>query len=241
MRKRMLDRVSNAGDVLRNQPQDGLCLRVPFSAVLLLCFVATALKAQVKASSDFLYVWTGSADTTQPDFLAVFDVRPASDRYGRLTTFRSAIIVLTSNLGAGKQESFGFGKQAGVAYEGEALSFFRPEFFNRIDDVIVFHRLTRDEIDKIVQIQLTGLAKTLLDRGIQLTWTPKVRRYLAARGYDPTFGARPLKRLIQKEVGDRLASSLLEGTVGEGDIVELDVAADGESLEISKKPVAVSV
>src|ERR1700682_4032801 len=86
MRKRMLDRVSNAGDVLRNQPQDGLCLRVPFSAVLLLCFVATALKAQVKASSDFLYVWTGSADTTQPDFLAVFDVRPTSDRYGRLMT-----------------------------------------------------------------------------------------------------------------------------------------------------------
>ena len=118
---------------------------------------------------------------------------------------------------------------------------FRPEFFNRIDDVIVFHRLTREEIEKIVQIQLAGLAKTLLDRGIRLTWTPEARKYLAARGYDPTYGARPLKRLIQKQVSDRLAESLLQGNIGEGDAAELTVSPDRESLQIVKKSVPVSV
>ena len=96
-------------------------------------------------------------------------------------------------------------------------------------------------IEKIVQIQLAGLAKTLLDRGIQLTWTPEARKYLAARGYDPTYGARPLKRLIQKQVSDRLAESLLRGNVGEGDAAELTVSPDRESLQIVKKSVPVSV
>ncbi|HMA18914.1 MAG TPA: type VI secretion system ATPase TssH, partial [Thermoanaerobaculia bacterium] len=109
---------------------------------------------------------------------------------------------------------------------------FRPEFFNRIDDVIVFHRLTRDEIEEIVEIQLQFLARTLADRGVRLTWTEPAKRYLAGRGYDPTFGARPLKRLIQKEVSDALAGAILRNELAPGDTAQVSVSTDGESLEI---------
>jgi ATP-dependent Clp protease ATP-binding subunit ClpB len=153
------------------------------------------------------------------------------------------VIIMTSNLGSEwiAEESTRSEEEIKAKIEEALRRHFRPEFFNRIDDVIVFHRLTREEIEKIVQIQLAGLAKTLLDRGIQMTWTPEARKYLAGRGYDPTFGARPLKRLIQKEVADRLADSLLRGTVGEGDAAELTVTPDRESLRIVKKSVPVSV
>ena len=158
-------------------------------------------------------------------------------------SFKNTVIIMTSNLGSEwiAEESSRDEAEVKAKIEEALRRHFRPEFFNRIDDVIVFHRLTREEIEKIVQIQLTAFAKMLLDRGIQLTWTPEVRRYLAGRGYDPTFGARPLKRLIQKEVADRLAESLLAGSIGEGDIAELTVPRDGESLEIVKKSAPVSV
>jgi ATP-dependent Clp protease ATP-binding subunit ClpA len=109
---------------------------------------------------------------------------------------------------------------------------FRPEFFNRIDDVIVFHRLTRDEIEQIVEIQLASLARTVADRGIRLTWTEEAKRYLAGRGYDPTYGARPLKRLIQKEVADALAGRILRNELAAGETAQVTVSADGESIEI---------
>ena len=107
--------------------------------------------------------------------------------------------------------------------EEELRRHFRPEFFNRIDDVIVFHRLTREEIEKIVEIQLKSLAKTVADRGITLDWSPKALKFLAGRGYDPTFGARPLKRLIQKSVSDALASRILKNELSDGDEAYLDV------------------
>ena len=106
---------------------------------------------------------------------------------------------------------------------------------NRIDDVIVFHRLTREEIEEIVEVQLQSLARTVADRGMRLTWTPEVRRFLAGRGYDPTFGARPLKRLIQKDVSDALARQILTGALAPGDTAEVDVSADRERLEIIPK------
>jgi ATP-dependent Clp protease ATP-binding subunit ClpB len=112
---------------------------------------------------------------------------------------------------------------------------FRPEFFNRIDDVIVFHRLTREEIGEIVEIQLRSLARTVADRGIRLTWTEEVRHYLASRGYDPTFGARPLKRLIQKEVSDALAGKILRNELLAGETAELTLSGDGQTLEVEVK------
>jgi ATP-dependent Clp protease ATP-binding subunit ClpB len=109
---------------------------------------------------------------------------------------------------------------------------FRPEFFNRIDDVIVFHRLTREEIEQIVEIQLQSLARTVADRGIRLAWTEQAKRYVAGRGYDPTYGARPLKRLIQKEVVDALAEKILRNELQPGDTAQVTVSPDGETLEV---------
>jgi ATP-dependent Clp protease ATP-binding subunit ClpB len=175
--------------------------------------------------------------------LQVLDDGRLTDGKGRVVSFKNTVIIMTSNLGSEwiAEESARSEEEIKAKIEEALRRHFRPEFFNRIDDVIVFHRLTREEIEKIVQIQLAGLAKTLLDRGIQLTWTPEARKYLAGRGYDPTFGARPLKRLIQKQVADKLAESLLQGTVGEGDAAELTVTPDRESLKIVKKSVPVSV
>jgi ATP-dependent Clp protease ATP-binding subunit ClpB len=175
--------------------------------------------------------------------LQVLDDGRLTDGKGRVVSFKNTVIIMTSNLGSEWIAEASTRDEAEVkAKIEEALRrHFRPEFFNRIDDVIVFHRLTRGEIEKIVEIQLEGLAKTLLERGILLTWTPAARRQLAGRGYDPAFGARPLKRLIQKQVSDVLAGRLLLGEIGDGDMAELDASEDGESLTLHKKPVTVTV
>jgi ATP-dependent Clp protease ATP-binding subunit ClpB len=175
--------------------------------------------------------------------LQVLDDGRLTDGKGRVVSFKNTVIIMTSNLGSEWiAEESSMGEDELKSKIEEALRrHFRPEFFNRIDDVIVFHRLTRDEIQKIVEIQLESLAKTVLGRGILLTWTPAVVKQLAARGFDPTFGARPLKRLIQKQVSDALASRLLQGEIRDGDMAEIDVAKDGEGLTIHKKTVAVTV
>jgi ATP-dependent Clp protease ATP-binding subunit ClpB len=98
----------------------------------------------------------------------------------------------------------------------------------------VFHRLSREEIEKIVEIQLRSLAKVVADRGITLTWTPDVLRRVAARGYDPTFGARPLKRVIQKEIADALAEQILAGNLAAGDHAEIVLDEENEDFEIRK-------
>src|SRR5205085_10207762 len=158
------------------------------------------------------------------------------DGKGRVVSFKNTVVIMTSNLGSEWiAEDISRDEEEIKAKIEEALRrHFRPEFFNRIDDVIVFHRLTREEIEQIVEIQLRSLAKTVQDRGIRLTWTPQAKRFLAGRGYDPTFGARPLKRLIQKQISDSLAAKLLRNELGEGDTVELVPADDGQRLEIRK-------
>jgi ATP-dependent Clp protease ATP-binding subunit ClpB len=175
--------------------------------------------------------------------LQVLDDGRLTDGKGRVVSFKNTVIIMTSNLGSEwiAEESSRDEGEIKAKIEEALRRHFRPEFFNRIDDVIVFHRLTRDEIEKIVEIQLQGLARTVLGRGIFLSWTPAARRLLSGRGYDPTFGARPLKRLIQKQVSDVLASRLLAGDVGEGEAVELDAAPDGESLTVHKKSATVTV
>ncbi len=174
--------------------------------------------------------------------LQVLDDGRLTDGKGRVVSFKNTVIIMTSNLGSEwiAEDSSRDEAEIQAKIEEELRRHFRPEFFNRIDDVIVFHRLTRDEIEKIVEIQLEGLAKTVLERGILLTWTPAARRMLAGRGYDPTFGARPLKRLIQKRVSDVLAAKLLGGEIRDGDMAELDAGSDGE-LVLVKKPMTVTV
>jgi ATP-dependent Clp protease ATP-binding subunit ClpB len=166
--------------------------------------------------------------------LQVLDDGRLTDGKGRVVSFKNTVIIMTSNLGS---EWIAEAKdmedvQVKTRIEETLRRHFRPEFFNRIDDVIVFHRLTREETQEIVEIQLKSLAGTVADRGIRLTWTEEARRYLAGRGYDPTFGARPLKRLIQKEVADALAGKILRSELGPGDTAQVTTSADGESLEI---------
>jgi ATP-dependent Clp protease ATP-binding subunit ClpB len=168
--------------------------------------------------------------------LQVLDDGRLTDGKGRVVSFRNTVIIMTSNLGSEwiAEDSTRDEKEIKAKIEEALRRHFRPEFFNRIDDVIVFHRLTREEIEQIVEIQIRSLAAIVLDRGVNLSWTAEAKRWLAGRGYDPTFGARPLKRLIQKEVADRLARKLLDGELAEGDSAVVDVAPDKEALAVEK-------
>jgi ATP-dependent Clp protease ATP-binding subunit ClpB len=107
---------------------------------------------------------------------------------------------------------------------------FRPEFLNRIDEILLFHRLERGQMAAIVDIQFSRLQKLLKERDITLTLTPEAREWLAAEGYDPAYGARPLKRVIQREVQDQLADEILAGTISDGMHVIVDVGDEGLML-----------
>jgi ATP-dependent Clp protease ATP-binding subunit ClpB len=172
--------------------------------------------------------------------LQVLDDGRLTDGKGRVVSFKNTVIIMTSNLGSEWiAESSALDEAEVKAKIEDALRrHFRPEFFNRIDDVIVFHRLTREEIARIVEIQLRDLARTVADRGITLTWTEKANESLSARGYDPTFGARPLKRLIQKEVMDALAEEILKSEIVAGDTAEVTASPGGGPVQVRKKAMA---
>jgi ATP-dependent Clp protease ATP-binding subunit ClpB len=112
----------------------------------------------------------------------------------------------------------------------EVRQTFRPEFLNRVDEIIVFHPLGKDEIAAIVDIQIRLLRQRLADRKLTVTLSPAAREYLAVKGFDPSYGARPLKRLIQREVQDALAMKLLAGEIREGDAIEIDRDGDEGGL-----------
>ena len=153
--------------------------------------------------------------------LAVLDEGRLTDGQGRTVDFRNTILILTSNLGAGGTE-----EQVMAAVR----SAFKPEFINRLDDVIVFDPLNPDELVEIVDIQLEQLAKRLQQRRLTLEVSLPAKQWLADRGFDPLYGARPLRRLIQQAIGDQLAKMLLAGEVHDGDVVPVNVSADGDSL-----------
>ncbi|KAB3519922.1 ATP-dependent chaperone ClpB [Corynebacterium zhongnanshanii] len=145
--------------------------------------------------------------------LQVLDEGRLTDGQGRTVDFRNTILILTSNLGAG-------GTQEQVM---EAVKrHFKPEFINRLDDVLIFDALNESQLEAIVDIQLKGLAQRLAGRRLDLDVSPEAKKWLAERGYDPAYGARPLRRLIQKAIGDRLAKLLLAGEIRDGDTVRVD-------------------
>ncbi len=161
--------------------------------------------------------------------LQVLDDGRLTDGQGRTVDFRNTILILTSNLGS----QFIAEPALDEAAKREAVnsvvrSTFKPEFLNRLDDVILFDALTTDELSEIVELQVARLAKRLADRRLTLTVTPAASEWLAVTGFDPVYGARPLRRLIQSAIGDRLAKALLAGEIGDGDtvVVDLDEAAD---------------
>jgi ATP-dependent Clp protease ATP-binding subunit ClpC len=144
--------------------------------------------------------------------LGVFDEGRLTDRFGRVTNFRSALIVMTSNLGADRQSPFGFDVQARPRYRDEAMAFFRPEFFNRLDAVVTFHPLGADTIRAITRKELATIAarEGLSRAGVAVRWTDRLVDHLADVGFDARYGARPLQRTIEREVVAPLAKWLLE-------------------------------
>jgi ATP-dependent Clp protease ATP-binding subunit ClpB len=164
--------------------------------------------------------------------LQVLDDGRLTDGQGRTVDFRNTVIIMTSNLGT---ELWGSAEEAEDVTEGAVRELltrhFRPEFLNRIDEVVIFHRLTREDLTQIVEIQLRRVAARLKEQGLELEVTEAAKTYLADVGYDPVYGARPLKRAIQRELQDPLALKLIAGDFRPGDAIEVDRRGDGLAFE----------
>lgn len=166
--------------------------------------------------------------------LQVLDDGRLTDGQGRTVDFRNAILILTSNLGS----QFLVDPSLNETEKEEAVlqlvrQAFKPEFVNRLDDIVVFSALDKEELGEIVELNIDRLMRRLQERRLELAVTPDARRWLAERGYDPIYGARPLRRLMQREIDDRLATELLAGEIRDGDVVRVDLAEDGEHLTVS--------
>ena len=171
--------------------------------------------------------------------LQVLDDGRLTDGQGRTVNFKNTLIVMTSNIGSEYlvAQTDSDDPAAARAYVlAEVRTRFRPEFLNRIDEIIVFHRLRREHMAGIVDIQIGRLAKLLVDRKITITLDDTARTWLANQGYDPAYGARPLKRVIQRNVQDPLAEAILAGTVKDGEAVHITVSAG--KLAINGRAVA---
>ena len=173
--------------------------------------------------------------------LQVLDDGRLTDGQGRTVDFTNTILIMTSNVGsdrimdvppassASPPGAAGSGVDEGIREQIEEVlaTTFKPEFLNRIDDVVIFHRLSREDIARIVELQVELLTRRVGERGVEIELTDDARTLLGNLGYDPTYGARPLRRVIQRELIDKLALKLLEGEFAEGDAVRVD-AEDGE-------------
>ncbi|WP_309618001.1 AAA family ATPase [Salinibacterium sp.] len=169
--------------------------------------------------------------------LQVLDDGRLTDGQGRTVDFRNVILILTSNLGSQYITDQNLPWEQRKAAVNELVrQKFKPEFINRLDDIVVFSPLTTGDLGQIVELYIDRLAKRLIGRRLELAVTPDARSWLAERGYDPVYGARPLRRLMQREIDDSLAKSLLGGDIRDGDTVLVGVAADGDSLTVGKLP-----
>jgi ATP-dependent Clp protease ATP-binding subunit ClpB len=171
--------------------------------------------------------------------LQVLDDGRLTDGQGRTVDFRSTILILTSNLGSQFLVDPTLSPEAKKDAVLSAVRVaFKPEFLNRLDDVVVFDALGMQELSRIVDLQVAALAKRLTDRRLQLEVTPAAREWLALTGFDPAYGARPLRRLIQREVGDGLAKALLSGEIRDGDTVLVDADPASDGLSVRRAPVS---
>ena len=167
--------------------------------------------------------------------LQVLDDGRLTDGQGRTVDFRNTILILTSNLGSSYLIEEGVPWEEKVeSVRQEVRRAFKPEFVNRLDDIVVFSTLTPEDLGQIVEITVDRLQARLSDRRLDLAVTPAARLWLADNGYDPVYGARPLRRLMQKEVDDRLARALLAGEIHDGDTVKVDLADDGSGLQVQR-------
>ena len=164
--------------------------------------------------------------------LQVLDDGRLTDGQGRTVDFRNVILILTSNLGS----QFLVDPALSPEEKNEAVNLmvrkaFKPEFVNRLDDIVIFSVLSADDLGQIVELYVDRLARRLSSRRLELAVTPDARAWLAERGFDPIYGARPLRRLMQHEIDDKLASALLGGSIRDGDTVL--VTLDGDGLAVA--------
>ena len=185
-------------------------------------------------------------------FLQILDEGRLTDGQGRTVDFKNTVILMTSNLGSKFIETSGLEalkreteNEAREVWEREyekiqesvrqeLRNHFRPEFLNRIDDIVLFKNLSRDQIQDIVDVQLKDLRKRLAERNMSLELSDKVKEMLAEKGYDPVFGARPLKRAIQKYMQDPLSMKILQGDFLDGDKIEVNTSGENDSLIFRK-------
>ena len=159
--------------------------------------------------------------------LQIMDEGRLTDGQGRTVDFTNTILIMTSNVGSDQIAGESIDERMRERIEEILQATFKPEFLNRIDEIVIFHRLSRDDLTRIVDLQVSQLDRRAADRGIEIELTEDARTLLGNLGYDPVYGARPLKRVIQRKLVDRLAMALLEGEFREGDRVRID-ARDGE-------------
>lgn len=166
--------------------------------------------------------------------LQVLDDGRLTDGQGRTVDFKNVILILTSNIGSPVLIDPTLApEQKRDMVMAEVRSYFRPEFLNRLDDIVLFEPLSPDDLAQIVGLSVRALQQRLNERRLVLDVSDDARAWLAERGYDPAFGARPLRRLIQREIQDKLAKAILSGAVADGDTVHVDVAADGDGLVVT--------
>jgi ATP-dependent Clp protease ATP-binding subunit ClpB len=170
--------------------------------------------------------------------LQILDDGRLTDGQGHVVDFKHSVIIMTSNVGSQWILEYAEGDwtEAEGRVMGALRETFKPEFLNRVDDVVVFKPLTREDLGQIIDLQLKRVEALLADRRIRVEVTPEAKGMLVAEGYDPVYGARPLKRVIQRRIQNPLALELLEGHYAEGDLVRVVPASDGKGLEFVRVP-----
>jgi ATP-dependent Clp protease ATP-binding subunit ClpB len=163
--------------------------------------------------------------------LQIMDDGRLTDGQGRTVDFKNSVLIMTSNVGSQYIAAEQVEEEGRRRVEEALTQTFPPEFLNRIDDVVIFHRLTKEDLGEIVEIQVAQLAGRVREKGIEIELTDAARELLGNLGFDPTYGARPLKRVIQKQLVDKLALRLLEGEFAEGETVRVDAAGGELSFE----------
>jgi ATP-dependent Clp protease ATP-binding subunit ClpC len=178
--------------------------------------------------------------------LQLLDDGQLTDSLGRKVDFKNTIVIMTSNIGSRQLKDFGQGvgfttsaraastdANARSVVENALKKAFAPEFLNRIDDVIMFNPLTKEDIHKIIDIELANLFKRVENLGFKIKLTDEAKDYIADRGFDPSFGARPLKRAIQKYLEDPMAEEIIKSKLSEGDVVEVSLNADKTEIVVN--------
>jgi ATP-dependent Clp protease ATP-binding subunit ClpC len=176
--------------------------------------------------------------------LQILDDGRLTDAQGRTVDFKNTVVIMTSNLGADRIQAHARKKESFEDLKEDLMQLlrtqFRPEFLNRIDEVIVFRALTKEQVGEIAKLLLDKVARRLRPQHIQVQFTDEAVSHLAERGFDPEFGARPLRRTIQRMVENELSKMLLEGGLSEGDSVTVGVKDGRLSFDVSKKVVDIS-